>query len=304
MALNYLYLRAFHAVATERSFTRAAQVLRVSQSTLSAQVKALEEWSGLRLLDRGTEVIPTAAGEDVLQLSREIFRLQDEIETLFHRTRMLESGRLKVGADGPRHIMPIMSEFINLHPNVAVSLTTGNAKRVLGDLLNYDTDVAIVAMAKPRHVGLYMVPFRTYQLVAFVSRSHPWAGRKSVRIEDFAGERIILREPGSMIRQMLLSALTQAKVQPAGIIEINDREASREAVAFGLGIGIMSVIEFPTQDDRTVPITIDDKDLTITEYIACLEKKRKHRTVAEFIRIADARRQPSGHPEVGPAART
>ena len=104
------------------------------------------------------------------------------------------------------------------------------------------------------------------------------------------------------IRQMLLSALSPAKVQPAGIIEINDREASREAVAFGLGVGIMSVIEFPTQDDRTVPITIDDKDLTITEYIACLEKKRKHGTVAEFIRIANGRRQSSGHPEARPAA--
>lgn len=291
MALNYLYLRAFHTVATERSFTRAAQVLRVSQSTLSAQVKALEDWSGLRLLDRGQQVTATAAGEEVLEISREIFRLQDEIEALFERTRRLESGRLKVGADGPRHIMPVMSEFIGLHPNVAVSLTTGNAKRVLRDLLNYDTDVAIVAMSKPRHAGLHMVPFRTYQLVAFVARSHPWAGRQSVCIQDFAGERIILREQGSMIRQMLLSALSQSRVQPAAIVEINDREASREAVAFGLGIGIMSVIEFPTQDNRTVPITIDDKDLTITEYVACLEKKKKHRTVAEFIRIAHSHRE-------------
>lgn len=144
--MNYLYLRAFHAVASERSFTRAAQVLRVSQSTLSWQVKALEESYGVRLLDRrGRNVVPTDVGEATLALTREVFRIQDEIATVLDQSKRLQAGRLKVGADGPRHIMPVLDDFMRLHPNVVISLTTGNARKVLSDLLNYETDVAIVA---------------------------------------------------------------------------------------------------------------------------------------------------------------
>ena len=149
--MNFLYLRAFHSVATEHSFTRAAQVLHVSQSTLSWQVKALENIYGLRLLDRrGRHVVPTEIGQSVLELSRELFRIQDVIESVLGQNQMLQSGRLKVGADGPRHVIPVLREFMRLHPNVGVSLTSGNARKVLSDLLNYEIDVAIVALSKAR----------------------------------------------------------------------------------------------------------------------------------------------------------
>lgn len=286
MSINFLYLRAFHTVATERSFTRAAQILRVGQSTLSAQVKAMEDRCGLRLLDRGREVVPTPLGREVLKCSREIFRLQDEIEALLHRGRELESGRLKIGADGPKHIVPVMGEFTRRHPNVALALITGNARKVLRDLLNYETDVAIVAMAKPRHSGVHMIPFCTYPLLAFVSRDHDWADRRSVNLKDFDGKRVLIRESSSLTRQIFLNALTKANARPSSYVEIDNREASREAVAQGMGIGVMSATEFPSQDTRTVPLSIGRGELTITEYVACLEKRRKVRAIEEFFQIA------------------
>jgi LysR family transcriptional regulator, low CO2-responsive transcriptional regulator len=285
MALNFLYLRAFHAVASERSFTRAAEILRVSQSTLSSQVKALEERCGVRLLDRGHTVEPTPTGRALLKLTREIFRIQDEIESMLTRDRQLDEGKLNIGADGPRHIIPIISRFFHLHPNLSVSLITGNAAKVLTDLLNSETDVAIVALPKPLHSRLYTVPFRTYPLLAFVARDHPWAGRTTVRLDDFRNQPLLVREPTSMTRQMLLRALTHAKARPATLIEIDNREATREAVALGMGVGVMSATEFPSKDKRTVPLSIEDETLTITEYVACLAKKRKRRAVQEFFRL-------------------
>lgn len=286
MSINFLYLRAFHAVATERSFTRAAQILHVSQSTLSAQVKALETRCGVRLLDRGQQVLPTQIGHEILQRCREVFRLQDEIESLVDHGRALDAGRLKIGADGPRHVMPVISHFIGLYPHVAVSLATGNARKVLRDLLNHETDVAIVAMAKARHSRLFMRPFSTYPLLAFVSRDHPWAGRRSVSLRDFDDERLIVREPTSMTRQMLLRALARAKARPAALIEIDNREASREAIALGIGVGVMSATEFPGYDDRTVPLPIKASELSITEYVACLHERSNIRAVREFFHIA------------------
>jgi DNA-binding transcriptional LysR family regulator len=101
--VNFTHLRAFHAVASEGSFTRAAQILNVSQPTLSSQVKSIEEAYGLRLLDRRhRKIVPSDTGRRVLEICREIFRLQDELEAVLDQNQKLQAGSLKVGADGPR----------------------------------------------------------------------------------------------------------------------------------------------------------------------------------------------------------
>ena len=216
--MNFL-ICAFHAVASERSFTRAAQVLHVSQSTLS-QVKALEEIYGVRLLDRrGRQVVPTEVGQRTLERSREIFRLQDEIERGLSQSLKLQSGRLKVGADGPRHVLPVLNEYMRLYPSISVSLSTGSAKEVMTDLLNYESDVAIVASENARDSRLHMLHYVTYPVVAYVPRSHPWSRRKSVRPIDFNGERVIVREPASMTRQKFLRSLSKAGAVPSALIE-------------------------------------------------------------------------------------
>lgn len=285
--MNFMHLRAFHMVANERSFTRAAQILGVSQPTLSAQVKSLEHAYGVRLLDRRKdEVVPNHIGKEVLAVTREIFTLEDAVETLLVQNRELQSGRLKVGADAPRHVVPVLDGLMRLHPGLVVTLSTGNARRVLGALLDSETDVAIVAMPKARHARLYMVPFCSYSLVAFVARTHPWAGRKSISLKEFDGQRVIVREASSMTRQMLMRALRVARSRPASLVEIDNREASREAVARGIGIGVMSAIEFPSADRRCVALRIEDGGLQLTEYVACLEQRRNVATVREFFRVA------------------
>jgi len=285
--MNYLYLRAFHTVATERSFTRAARILRVGQPTLSWQVKALEEFYGVRLFHRrGTNVVATEVGQQVLEKTREIYKIQDEIEAILDRFQTLKTGSLKVGADGPRHIMPVVHRFGERYPEIGVSLTTGNARKVLDDLLKYETDVAIVAMQKSQDSRLFMVPFYTYRLVAFVTRTHQWARRRSIPLQAFAGERIIVRAPSSLTRQVLMRALNKAKVQPTALIEIDNREAGRDAVALGMGVGVMSDTEFPDEDRFTVAVEIDAPEMQLTEYIACLKGRAQTRIIRTFFEIA------------------
>jgi aminoethylphosphonate catabolism LysR family transcriptional regulator len=285
--MNFIHLRAFHAVASERGFSRAAQLLNVSQPTLSAQVRELEEAYSVRLLDRrNRQIVPSDVGREVLALSREVFRLQDEIESLLEQSRKMQAGYLKVGADGPRHIMPVLKTFIGLHPGVTTSLRSGNARKTLEDLLNYETDVAIVALSRPAEPRLHAVPFCTYPLVAFVAGDHPWASRHQITLADFDGQRVVVREPSSMTRQLLMRALRTARSRPSELIEIDNREAAREAVAIGIGIGVMSATEFASPDRRCVPLTIAGSNLEITEYVACLDKRRNVRVIREFFRVA------------------
>src|SRR3546814_723808 len=110
--MNYAQLRAFHLVAREGSFTRAARALRVTQPTLSAQVKALEDTYGVRLLDRkGRGAVPTELGQALFELTARLFAIEEDAAALLADTRALIRGHIKVGADGPYHAVPIMAAF-------------------------------------------------------------------------------------------------------------------------------------------------------------------------------------------------
>src|SRR5215475_9286715 len=183
--MNYNQLRAFHAVASQGSFTRAADALHVTQPTLSAQVKALEETYGVLLFDRlGRGIATTELGRSLLEITRRYFSLEAEAAQLLAETRGLRSGHLRVGADAPQHAIPTLAAFSRKYPGIRLSLSIGNSEEVLHDLFEHRSDVAVVAdVADAR---LITIPLRHDRLIAFVPRTHAWAKRRSVRAAELA----------------------------------------------------------------------------------------------------------------------
>jgi DNA-binding transcriptional LysR family regulator len=131
-----------------------------------------------------------------------------------------------------------------------------------------------------------MFPVRQDRLVLFVPKSHAWAKRRSVKPAELAGERLILREPGSSTRRVFETAMIRAGIALEEVIEINSREAVREAVAAGLGIGVVSESEFGN-DPRLVKITLAEADLGATEYVACLTERKDLRLIRAFLELAE-----------------
>lgn len=288
--MNSAQLRAFHAVATQGSFTTAARALNVTQPTLSSQVKALEDSYGIRLFDRvGRGVVLTELGARLHRVTQRLYNLEEEAEEILSAARELDTGSIRVGSDGPHHVIPIVAEFNRRFPNLALSLDMGNADRVLRDLRESRIDVAVLAQAAadPR---LYVLPFRSSRLVLFVPRSHRWAKRKTVSIGDISDERMVLREAQSTTRKIFENALKKAGVQPRSIMQIESREAVREAVAAGLGVGVVAESEFDA-DRRLKTLPFDDAELEITEYIVCLEDRRRLRIVQAFLELAEGMAQ-------------
>lgn len=285
--MNPSQLRAFHAVASRGSFTTAARGLNVTQPTLSSQVKALEETYGIRLFDRvGRGVVLTELGARLHEVTRRLYNLDEEAEEILSAARELSTGSIRVGSDGPHHVIPIVAEFKRRYPDLDLSLDMGNADRVLKDLRESRIDVAVLARADadPR---LYVLPFGTSRLVLFVPRTHPWSKRKSVRMGDIANEHMILRETQSVTRKIFENALQRSGVQPKSVMQIESREAVRQAVAAGLGVGVVSESEFdPDRRLKTLPFS--DVRLEITEYVVCLEDRRRLRIVQAFLEVAEA----------------
>jgi len=285
MGLNLIHLRAFYAVATEGGFSAAARIAHVSQPTLSSQVRALEERYGVRLLERvGRDVTLTETGARLLEVARRLFGLEEQAEEVLSAAQGLQSGRLRVGADGPHHAIPLVARFMRRYPGIEVTLEMGSADRMLRDLRAARVDVALVARTgtDPR---LHALTYLTSPLVIFVPRDHAWARRASIRLAEIRGERLIVREAASMTRQVFAAALAEAAIEPASVMRIESREAVREAVAAGLGIGVVAAAEFDP-DRRVKALRISDANLSITEHLVCLEERRNLRVLEAFLTVA------------------
>lgn len=284
--MNAAQLRAFHAVASAGGFTRAAARLGVTQPTLSGQVKALEESYGVALIERrGRQLMLTEIGAALLDLTRRIFGLTEEAEQLLAAARGLERGHLRLGADAPYHVLPALRDFTRRYPKLRLSLTVGNSETLIRDLLDHRIDVAVVANPAP-DARLFAIPVRRDRLVLFVPKRHPWARRKQVTPDRLADERLVLREPGSSTRRVFETAMARAGVALEEVIEINSREAVREAVAAGLGVGVVSESEFGN-DPRLVKLRLAEADLGATEYVACLAERRELRLIRAFLEIVE-----------------
>ena len=208
----YTYLRAFHAVATQGGFSRAAAALHVTQPTISDQVKALENLYGVQLFERrGRRVAVTELGRELLAVTRQQFSLEAEAEQLLLSAKGLAYGRLRVGADAPFLVIPVLGSFKRRHPGIQLSVTFGNTEQVLERLFERDCDVAVLP-----EIGtderLYSVPFKRDRLVAFVDRGHAWVRRRRLRLEDLADQRLVLREAGSTTRMIFERVMTEAGV--------------------------------------------------------------------------------------------
>jgi LysR family transcriptional regulator, low CO2-responsive transcriptional regulator len=283
-APTHAQLRAFHAVAEARSFTAAAQALGVSQPAVSMHVRALEDAYGVELLTRGRPGVDTTElGRALLDTTRPMFSLEAEAAELLQRATALLRGRLRVGADGPFLIVPVLAAFRREHPHVGLSLSLGNSSEVLRDLLDGRTDVAAFSdrIEDPR---LFAVPAAKSAQVVIVAREHAWARRRGVRLRDLHGAPMVMREEGSVTRRAIEAALDRAGVKPSVVMELGSREAVHEAVVAGIGAGVVIEAE-RGHDVRVVALPLLDVSIEHVEYVACLEERRRLRAVRAFFEL-------------------
>lgn len=284
--MSYSQLRAFHFVAREGSFTRAATALNVTQPTVSMQVKELEELYQTKLFNRrGQWVELTEMGDRLFVITRQIFDLERQAEELMAAGRALEAGRLKVGTDSPIHMTPVIADFARRYPGITISLATGSARTTLNDLLDYRTDVALVA-GPAQEDRVESRPFSRDRVVAILPADHALGTQSEIPFARLIDEQLILRERGSATRQIFEDAIRDVGMAMPDFFEIGSREGVQEAIAAGLGVGIVSEAEI-IRDRRIVTVPIIDPSLIMTEYLVCLRDRLQLRAVQAFMDVAE-----------------
>ncbi len=282
--MRHTQLRSFHAVAQRLSFTAAARELGVSQPTITTQVKSLELEFGVELfVRRGRRIELTETGGGLLDITRRLFADEKEAADYLNETRGLKTGHLRVGAVGPYHVTDMLAAFNARHPGLYVSVTVGNSRDTLRDLLDYRTDVAVLAHVDP-DPRLVAIPYRRHRVVAFCHIDHPFAQRRGIRLRDMEGQRLIVREAGSTTRRAFDQAMREAHVRPQVVMEIGSRESIREAVAKGIGMGVVSEAEF-IPDPRIKPLPITDAEIFTYAHVVHLKERQNARLVRAFLQV-------------------
>lgn len=283
--MNRSQLRSFHAAAEMGGFTAASRTLRISQPTITTQVRSLEDEYGVELFVRqGRNVRLTPAGEDLFEITKRIVLHENEAREFLQAQSGRLTGHLRLAAVGPFHATDVLVALKTQHPDVRVSVLLGNSQLTLQRLLDYDADVAMIAHFDddPR---VAMVPFSRHRVVVFVHRGHPWFKRKSVTLADLRGQDFILREEGSTTRLAFEQALGKAKIDINRILEIGSREAVWKAVEQGLGAGVVADFEF-VPHSRLKTVEIADAEITTNYHIAYLKERSRSRLVQTLVKIA------------------
>ena len=291
----YTQIRAFDAVAREGSFSRAAEVLGVTQPALTIQVKALEERHGLKLLHRdGRGVKLTDAGERLFTLSRQLASLEEIIDDTLEASSELQRAELRLAVDGPHIVMGLFAKFLARHPQVRLSVSMGNTQVVRQRLLDRHVDVGILPLIS-EHPRVHAVPLWTHRGLLITSHRHRLAERKVVSLAELEGEAMIGREDGSTTQMLVDAALARHGVEVRAVMELGSREALVEAVAVGLGCGIVWELE-ALASSRVRAIPIENDELITTDYIACLKSERE-RAIVKAI-FAEAARMPGAQRDI------
>ena len=284
--MRHAQLRAFHNVAIHGGFSRAADAMNLTQPALSDQVRKLESEYDVQLFDRSRKQIAiTADGENLLELTRRLFEIEDLARDFLSESRSLRTGALRIVSDTPYHIVDLLAAFRARYPGIQVTVRSGNTADVATALASYEADIGVLGEI-PKGTEYDVIGLSQSPLIAFVASGSPLATSSGITLAELARSPLVLRETGSRTRARLEDAFTTARLKPANWIEAEGREAVREIVAAGGGVGVVSEAEFGT-DTRLRKLPIRDVTLTMDEALVCLHERRDSRMIRAFMGLAD-----------------
>jgi DNA-binding transcriptional LysR family regulator len=282
-------LRTFKTVADLRSFSLAAQRLKLSQPSVSYQVKELEETLGLPLLDRlGKRVQLTEAGSLLYSYARRMLDVLDEATVAIEEMRGIQRGTLRVGASttvGIYLLPAALGAFKKLHPGLVISLEIGTRDRVQEQVLRNELDLAVVGPAL-NDPDLAIIPFLTDELVVVAPAGHPMAGKHgSLTLKDLATQPFVMREAASGSRWSLEKAARKAGAKLTVAMELGSNGAIKHAVESGLGLAVLSryacALEFSS--GRLVELDVRGFPIRRDWHIVHLRKRKQPASVTAFI---------------------
>jgi LysR family transcriptional regulator, low CO2-responsive transcriptional regulator len=237
-------LQLLEAIVRLGSFTRAAEELFLTQPTVSMQIKKLSDAIGAPLFQQiGRRVEPTDAGREVYAACRDILATLTNLDVALADLKGLKRGRLRLGViTTAKYVAPeLLGAFAERYPGIDVSLKVTNRERIFERLSANEDDLYVLGSVDDLDNEVTTIPFAPNPLVMVARADHPLVGERAIPIHRLAEENLLLREPGSGIRDAFLKLLVASGVTPRVRMQLGSNEAIKHAIVGGLGIAAMSL---------------------------------------------------------------
>ncbi|MGO9515981.1 MAG: LysR family transcriptional regulator [Candidatus Korobacteraceae bacterium] len=288
--INLNQLRIFLAVTETRSFTRAAEVVHLTQPGISKHIKQMEEYYGVPLFDRlGKRVALTQAGEVLSEATREIMASITAAEQRIEDLKGLRGGRLILGASfaiGIYFLPGILSVFRKQHPAVEVTLDISLGERIVARILANKLDLGLVSheVHDPR---LHCTEFITDELIAIVPPNHRWANKKRLKPQELLQETFLVAAKGAGTRAVVEERLSDKGVVLKNVLDFGNLEGVKRAVEAGLGVSIQShsVVRREIAAGSLAGVTLAGMDVKFAHFYVHRQDKHISRAVNAFLSL-------------------
>src|SRR5690625_1477253 len=239
--MNLEQIEAFLYVSLTGNFTKAGEILYISQPTVSARIKSLEDDLGFKLFNRnGNSFSLTKEGEIFLPYARQGI---ENIQSGLNATRQVSAkakGELSICTvlSMSNHILPILlKKFYEQHPNIRLTIHSGHSHHVLDMVLNYEVPLGIVRSTN--HPDIDSIQLVDDEIVLATYPEHPFSKINSINIKDIADEPLILFNRGTMDWSIINNAFQKLQFKPNVVLETDNFELVKQMVKKKMGIGLL-----------------------------------------------------------------
>lgn len=278
MRLELNLIEVFCCVYEERSFSRAADRLRVSQPTISGHIKNLENHVGTKLLDRQPRLItPTRAGELLYRHGRKILDEKEAAGKALSRLLNKIEGDLTVAAStipGEFLVPSIVASFHETYPLVRVEVRISDSAHVCQEVISGCAEIGF-AGARPDAIGLDLRPFATDQLALVLRNDEKWREITSISKDTLLTVPFVAREPGSGTRIAFEKKIGLSTDALNVVGSFNSTNAVKNAVLAGVGASVLSLLAVrdELESGQLKVLQIDGVGQIHREFLAVLNTK-------------------------------
>jgi DNA-binding transcriptional LysR family regulator len=240
---TFKQIQTFMEVARQRSLSKAAERLFVTQPAVSMQIRQLEDVFGLALVEPlGRNFQLTAAGEAFLTHATAAMGQFKDLEAQMAEFVGLKKGRIDLAVvSTAKYFIPmLLVRFNRLHTGIHVQLKIDNRENVLGLLARFEADLVVMGRA-PSHLECEATPFATNPLAMVAAPDHPLARRKNLPFGALANYGFLVREEGSGTRAAMQRLFDDHQTALKVVMELPSNETIKQAVMAGMGLSFLSM---------------------------------------------------------------
>ncbi|MGR5502579.1 LysR substrate-binding domain-containing protein [Vibrio sp. DNB22_10_4] len=279
-------LKSFYEVGRSRSFKQAAENLGLSQPTIIKQVGELEQQYNAKLFTRGRNNNRlTDLGLQLMPLCRSVINGVKEIDEFMQSHGKLIHGTLTIAAVSPYYVTQALKTFIAKYPKIKVKVIYGSNRNALHLLQAGEVDIGLFVHNSPTP-GFSSFLCKEDQIIAIIPKDNPLSRNEFLNAEDIKGEILLCREKGSITQDIFETEMRKREIEPLSRVEIGSREAIREGVIQGLGIGVVTDHEH-NHDEKIVAKQFRNVDLSMKYSFVVSNERLGSRLIQAFLQCTE-----------------